>query len=71
MLKDQCASLMPFGGDSKSKPKIIRYRKVTKARRSNILNEMKKDTDMALEVLKIKHKWIFNDTIKNCTRCSN
>ena len=37
---------MPFGGDSKGKPKIIQDIEELQKQEVNILNEMKKDTDM-------------------------
>ena len=51
-LAGQCASLMPFGGDSKGKPKIIQDIEELQKQEVNILNEMKKDTDMSTGKIK-------------------
>ena len=42
---NQCAVLMPFGGDSKNKPKIIYDIEQLQKQEIDILNEMKNDTD--------------------------
>ena len=51
-LASQCAVLMPFGGDSKGKPKIIQDIEALQKQEMTILNEMKKDTDMSTGKIK-------------------
>ena len=61
-LAGQCAMLMPFGGDSQSKPKIILDIESLQKQEMTILNEMKKDTDMTTG--KIKNQSQMNALMK-------
>jgi len=61
-LASQCAVLMPFGGDSQSKPKIILDIESLQKQEMTILNEMKKDTDMTTG--KIKNQSQMNALMK-------
>lgn len=56
ILKDQCSPLMPFGGDSRSKPKIVLDIENLQKQEMKILQEMKKDTDISTGAVKDKGK---------------
>ena len=56
ILKDQCSPLMPFGGDSRSKPKIVLDIENLQKQEMKILQEMKKDTNISTGAVKDKGK---------------